>query len=189
MIQQLIDQITRLLCWVIIVAPWEQGIRVRLGNRIKLLDAGAHLTIPIIDRVYRQSCRRRLTLISAMTLTTKDGHTITISGYVGYEIIDLVKLYSTLSHAEDTIEAEMANLIAGYISQNTLNECNARNIETHVKAQMRLELYGLRGTDFFIGNIATVKTYRLITGELKQWMRTTAQLDTDRTQAPNGTYI
>ena len=189
MIQQLIDQITRLFCWIIVVAPWEQGIRVRLGSNVKLLDAGWHLAIPIVDRVYRQSCRRRLAIVSAMTLSTRDGRTITVSGYIGYSIVDLLKLYSTISHAEDTIEAEISSLITDFISSHTFDECKVQEIEAHVKSKMNLERYGVEGSDFFISNFAAVKTYRFITGEVRQWMRTSTQLDTDRMQNPNGTYI
>ena len=189
MIQQLVDQISRFLYWVVVVAPWEQGIRIRLGKHIKLLGAGAHLVIPVIDRVYRQSCRRRLTVLRPMTLSTKDGRTVTISGYVGYAINDLLKLYNTISHAEDTIEAEVSTLVSSYISNNNFDDCKVPRIEDYVKSKMDIDRYGLSGSTFFISNFAVVKTYRFITGEVNSWLRSNTALDTDRMQNSNGTYV
>ena len=45
--------------WVTI-APWEQGLRVRLGRRVKLLGAGVHLRLPVLDVLYIQTVRTRI---------------------------------------------------------------------------------------------------------------------------------
>ena len=88
-LHQLLQQIGRMFVWLVIVAPWEQAIRVRLGRRVRLLPAGAYLVIPFIDRVYRQTIRRRLSIIPPQTLTTRDGKSVTLGSAVGYSIVDL----------------------------------------------------------------------------------------------------
>lgn len=45
--------------WVV-VAPWEQAVRVRLGKHLSVLNAGVHLKLPFADLVYLQSVRLRI---------------------------------------------------------------------------------------------------------------------------------
>jgi hypothetical protein len=71
--------------WVTI-APWEQGLRVRLGQRVKLLRAGIHLKLPIIDVLYIQTVRARISALGRQIAATRDGKAVTLSGAVGYAI-------------------------------------------------------------------------------------------------------
>jgi hypothetical protein len=179
MINEILRNLGQLLVWIVVVAPWEQAIRVRAGKHTKVLGPGMYVRFPFVDRVHRQSTRRRLSAISAMTLTTKCGRTITVSAYVGYAIGDLFKLYNSLHHAEDTIEAEVASKMAGFIVSRTLAECGPDLVEQHVRSAMRLEQYGLKDPEFFINNWAAVKTYRFLMGEPRNWIRSDDQLNTE----------
>ena len=165
-LQQIVEGIKNLFTWILIVAPWEQAVRVRFGSRVTLLHAGVHLRLPFFDRVYRQSIRRRLGIIRPQTITTNDGKVLTLSGVLGFSIVDLLKLYDTLEHAQDTVDAEVASSISTYCSGVTLEECRPRQIEEYVRGDVHLEKYGLAGQEFFVTSFAVVRTYRLITGDL-----------------------
>ena len=166
MISTLLQQLARALTWFFLVAPWEQAIRVRLGKHTKVLGAGVYVRIPFIDKVFKQSVRRRINAIRAQTLTTKDGKVITISGAVGYQIGDLGKLYDTLESANMTIENEVAGIIAEYIGERPLSECHSRKLEEFVAAKLDLAKYGLEGQEFYVQSFAASKTFRMITGEI-----------------------
>lgn len=168
-LQQLLHTIGRLFVWLIIVAPWEQALRIRMGKHVCLLAAGVHLRIPFVDRVYRQSTRRRMGIIRPQTLTTLDGKTIVLSGALGYAIEDLKKLYDSLDDAQDTNESEVASRLAEYVAVNKLPDCTPQQLENHVRDAMELTAYGLSGQQFFITSYAIVRTYRLITGEFPAW--------------------
>lgn len=174
MIRELIHQLSRLFTWIIIVAPWEQALRVRLGKRVRKLGPGWYWCIPFMDRVYRQSIRRRLSLIAPQTLTTKDRVAITVSGSIGYSIKDLERLYNTLHDAAETIETEAAAIVAGFIATHTMEECSPPLIEEHVRGKLKLQNYGLSTGEFWITSFASVKTYRFITGEFRSWSRAEA---------------
>lgn len=169
MLRELLSQIARLFTWVLMVSPWEQALRVRAGKHVKLLHAGAHLRIPFIDRVFRQSVRRRLCTIPPQTVTTADGKTITIGALLGYSIVDLLKLYQTLHDAHDTIEAEASAAVADYVATHDLCECRPLLIQEWVLQRIDLMQYGLSRAEFRISCFAVVRTLRLITGNLKDW--------------------
>jgi hypothetical protein len=146
--------------WVT-VTPWEQAIRVRLGRHLKLLRPGVHLKIPLLDLVYLQSVRMRVTQLPRQTIISKDNHTITLTAAIGYEICDIGMLYKTLHHPEDTISNLAQAAIVRYVSTHPLSECMPLAIEAELKA-MDLACYGLHSAEIFINDFAVARTYRVI---------------------------
>jgi hypothetical protein len=169
MIKEIIQLIRQMFTWFVIVTPWERGVRVRMGRHMKEMMPGIHLRIPFIDRFYRQSIRRRSVLIPAMTLTTSDGKTLTVGAFFWYEIQNVIALYDTLHDAHDTIESEVSGLMSRYIIAHTHEQCRAEQLSEFVLENLDLGKYGIGGFDFAISNHAEHKTYRLITGEPRQW--------------------
>lgn len=146
--------------WVVI-SPWEQGLRVRLGKHVRVLGAGVHLRIPGLDVVHIQSVRRRISTIGTQTLTTTDDRTITVAGSLGYEIADIEKLYRGLHHAEDTLQQLGRRAIAKYVTIHQLSDCTPRQLEG-LADELAFEEYGLHNPELAITDFAVVKTYRLI---------------------------
>ena len=167
---ELFRNVTGIFRWWVIVAPWEQAVRVRAGKRVDVLGAGFHLRIPLIDRVFRQSTRRRFITVPTQTVSTSDGKAVTVSGGIGYAICDIGRLYDTLHHPEDVIQTEAQGAIARFIAARTLEACGPRAIEEHVTGRMDLTRYGLSTADFYITDFVAVRTYRLIQGEPRNWM-------------------
>lgn len=165
----LIQNIGNLFTWLVIVAPWEQALRVRLGKRVVLLNAGCYLRIPFVDRVYRQTVRQRMFVIRPQVLTTLDRKTLSMSGAIGFRITDLHMLFNTLHDALDTIESQIASTIAGYVATHPLSECDPKNIEVHVSEKISLSRFGLDGQEFRLTNYAVVRTFRFISGDLPSW--------------------
>ena len=173
--------------WLVVVTPWEQVVRVRAGRRVRVLGAGMYLRIPFVDRLYRQSTRRRLSIIPAQTVTTKDGKAITIGAAVGYSITDLLQLYESIHDAADTIECEVSAVASEYFATHTFAECTPTAVAQHMRSTLDLSRYGLGDTEFHITNFAAVRTLRVITGDIRSWsqgaMLNTSESDSDRGRA------
>ena len=168
----MIDAIKNLLKgiqFLVVVAPWEQGVRVRLGRRVKLLGAGWYWRLPFLDRVFIQTARRRLSVIRAQTVSTVDGVIVTVGGAVGYEILDLLKLYHTLESPEGTIETEVASIVADYIGSHRSEDCSSVGLEKFVSGKLDLARYGLGSQEYRVTSFAAAKAYRFITGEIPSW--------------------
>jgi len=146
----------------IIVQPWQTGIRVRNGKRIKKLNGGIYFRLPYLDSIFIQENRLRVASIPIQTLTSKDIKTITISGAVGYSIIDIEKLYKTLYHPETTISNIAMSEVADFIFKNNLDSINPNTIEKAVIEKLNKDDFGLRFEYFRITNFAVVRTFRLI---------------------------
>jgi len=147
--------------WVII-QPWETGLIVRNGKRIKVRTKGIYFKLPYFDSVYVQENRLRVSEMPMQTLTSKDDKTITLNSSFGYSISDLEKLYQTLFQPETTLKNIAMSTIAEVIFNNDLQLISPSGIERKVLEKLRADDYGIKFEYFKITNFAIVKTFRLI---------------------------
>ncbi len=169
MLYDIFSKLTNLFTWFFVVAPWEQAIRIRLGNHSGLLKAGVYVRIPFVDRIFQQSIRYRLNMIRPQTLTTLDGKIVTCASAIGFYISDLYKLYNSVEQPNDTVESEVSGMIADYIGRHKLSECSFLELQKFIIEKLDIHKYGLEGTAFYITSFAATKTYRLITGDIPSW--------------------
>lgn len=156
--QWIIDSIK---IWVII-QPWETAVRVRMGNKTKILNKGIFFRIPYLDSVFVQENRLRIVQMSLQTLTTKDLSAITIEGAVGYSISDIEKLYNTLYQPETTLSNFVKSKIAEYIFERNHAEIFPSELELSIMKDLQKLDYGINIQYFKVQNFAIVKTFRLI---------------------------
>lgn len=163
---ELINTITifigKLFQWWFTVMPWEQAIRVRKGKNSKLLGPGLYMKIPFIDSVYIQTTRMRMIDTPMQTVSTKDGHSLTIKSAVGYKIADIEKLYNTLYHPETTLVNMVIGTIGECVRSQDVLEISPSYIEKCVNSIIEASDYGLKDLSVKVTTFAIVKTYRLI---------------------------
>lgn len=148
--------------WWVVVAPWERGIRIRLGKVARLLKPGIHGRVPFLDRIYVQSVRLRIISTSNQTVATKDGKVLTISFAVRFAISDIVKLYESIAHPENTLLGEVLSLAARYISARDSALVSPSAVERYVSARLYGERWGLGGLGVNVTSFAYVRTYRIL---------------------------
>jgi hypothetical protein len=161
-LQGMLSWFTDFFIWWTIVAPWEQAIRVRAGKHITVLYAGLHLKIPHLDTIYTQATRTRTVDIGTQTLTTADGHPVTIAGNVKYKIVDLLRLYQTLHNPGSTIIDLAASHIADFVTTSAKEDCAPEAVREYASAELDLSQYGLSDSYVNITDFAFVPTFRLI---------------------------
>ncbi len=164
--------------WVII-QPWEQGLIVRKGKRIRKVNGGIYFKIPYLDSVYVQEVRLRIVQITMQTLTTQDNQTLTINSAVGFKITDLEKLYQTLFHPDGTISNMAMAICAEHIFKTRLGDVKPNTIEEVVLQKLNEKDYGLKFEYYKITNFAAVKTFRLIQ-DGQSWIANDLQTTTKR---------
>lgn len=175
-INGLFNWLAKALTWWVTVMPWEQGLRIRFGNRIKLLKPGIYIKVPIIDGVYVQTTRLRIIALPIQTVSTLDAKTITVAATGGYAISDIQKLYNNLYHPEITISSFIMGLIADYVAAHNLIDCSPERIAKEVNKELiKYSSYGLTDVSAKIIGYAVVRTYRLISDQ--HYMDRGMQLD------------
>lgn len=171
----IIENLTKLFRWWIIVHPWESGLRVRFGKKIKQLKSGIHFRIPYLDSCYVQTIRLRVIGLCPQTTSTKDGQTITVICNVGYQISDLQKMYNTLYHPESTIGNIFQGKVAQFISGNNLVDVTPNSIKEYVERDLNGDEFGITYKYIQVTGFAIVKTFRLI--QDSHWQETNTKMD------------
>lgn len=104
--------------WWVVVGPWERGLRIRLGKVAAVLAPGIHFRIPFLDRIHVQSVRLRTLYLSGLTVTTRDGHALTVAMAIDFSIGDLLLMFNSLSAPDRTLQYRAAAALASFVSQN-----------------------------------------------------------------------
>lgn len=166
-VKDLIDYVSSIFKWWVIILPWQEGIRVRFGKRETHLKKGIYLKLPIVDEVFVQNVRLRYDQIPIITIATKDNHVLTINGAITYQILDILKLYHSISNPAATLAGIAMSKISEYVTGHNLDECTPSALEQYVSIP-----YGAYGLDakIKITGFAPMKTYRLI--QDMAWMPT-----------------
>lgn len=150
----------------LVLAPWEAGIRIRMGKRVAVLQPGFNWRIPGIDRISVQTTRMRVSQLPTQTMTTHDNRTLVLGANVAYSIRDIRRLYDSLHHAEDTIRCLASEAIAETINDGRgLLTPRAVAMEASVLAAERLQRFGLGDVQINMTDFAFVRTYRLISDQ------------------------
>lgn len=157
---ELLQQFFALFRWWTCISPWERGLRIRLGSRVKELTPGVWFVIPYVDKVYAQSIRQRCLTLGLQTIKLPSGgQSLSLSLMLGYSIGDIHKLYNTLEH----VDSSLAALVAGAAAKAVHSGIDQpKDITTFVMNELHLEQYGLCGVMCEVTDFVQARTYRLI---------------------------
>jgi len=159
-----LKQIGQIFTWWVMVAPWEQALRVRAGRHVRRLQPGVHLRIPFVDAVHVQSVRMRLATMSMQTVMTKDRQALTVAGALGYAVGDIERLYQTLHHAEDTLTNLSMTAVAECAAIQRAEDLTPEKLALFTTQAVigAFATYGLVDVSIRITDFAFLRTYRLI---------------------------
>lgn len=154
------------LKWWVVIAEWEQGIRIRLGKNSTLLSPGIHFRIPWLDRIYVQSDRLRTMTNSGITCRSRDNKTVVFGLAMHFAIANVKQLYMTLDDPEQTIRAYAIDQALKFIEVSNAADITTGALEKAVTfCDDRVAGWGLRDLSFTVTTMAVVRAYRLLSHE------------------------
>lgn len=145
----------------VIVLPWEQAVRVRLGSRVRLIGPGLHLKLPWLDVVTLFNSRLRVAL-STQTLTTEDGHILTIALLIGFRIVDPLTAMLRMQQPETTCGSLAASAAAGFVQSKTKVALACVELERHVMSSLSTDGMGVEFDFVRVRDFAYAKAYRFL---------------------------
>lgn len=151
----------------IVIAPWESGLRVRLGRTATTLHPGPHWRLPFLDRTFVQSTRLRSISDQGQTMTTRDGHVLTLSVAVFYAIDDIARLYKSVSNPETTLLYQVEGLVAECIAQTDRADLTPKGVEEFVTKRLPSTEWGLGQLKLTVITFAFVKVFRLLQNDYR----------------------
>lgn len=160
---QLLSSFAKPLKWWIVIAPWERGVRVRLGRSAVELRPGPHLRIPFLDRIYVQSVRLRTVLETNQVASTLDGKVLNVSFGVRFQVADPVRLYESVINPEVTVTGIVQGEVMRVICETTCADLTVTRLEQAVNARLgEVASWGLADVRFFVTGYAFVRAYRIL---------------------------
>ena len=99
----------------VVIEPWDEGLRVRLGKHTKILKPGVHLSLPWIDVVETMNVKRQAVNLPNQNIWTLDRKSITISGAFEYEVVDIAKVFLEVQDLDESLIEVTQGLIADYV--------------------------------------------------------------------------
>ncbi len=97
----------------IVIAPWEIGVRVRLGKNARALNPGPHLRIPFIDVIVLVNTRLRINGTPPITVAgSLLNRARYISAVVGFRIADPVRAMLKFGMPESAVITKAQGEIA-----------------------------------------------------------------------------
>ncbi len=147
---------------LVIILPWERAVRVRLGKHVALWEAGWYLKLPFIDSVHLLNARLRIANTDTQTLTTADGHALTVACAVGFCIQDPAAAMQRLQFPEQSCAMLAASTVADIVTRTPRADLSPRALEQHVLAEVQR---GTAGCEFEFVRVITfayARTIRLL---------------------------
>lgn len=149
-----------------VIAPWERGIRVRLGKNAALLEPGVHLRIPLVDEIILFNNRLRIATFPGQTIRTADGHTVTVAGNVGFRIDDPLRAMLSLQQPEYSCAAVVQTSVSSYVTTRGYEEIDVAEMESQACEELARIADGLAIEFVRLTDFAPVsRTFRLLGDE------------------------
>jgi regulator of protease activity HflC (stomatin/prohibitin superfamily) len=141
MFDKLIDLLTSsihmLMFWTV-VQPYEQAVRMRLGEFREVLDPGFHWKMPFaIDYVHTEHVVPKTERLSSMATTTTDGRNVGFDAVITYRINDIKKAVLEVEDVRDSIADACAGVIGTALAGATWEDIRTGTVVDQLTAACR----------------------------------------------------
>lgn len=167
MFDKLIDIITHWwlqLTPVIIIRDYEEAVLLRFGMFNKVLLAGMHFKIPLIDEVIDQHVVVTTLSLDAQSLYTKDKQNIVVKGVIKYKIADVKTFLLEVYDAQDALSDMAQSIIKNVIMSMTMDECTDSELDNTLTKKVRVEAkkWGVEVQQVTLTDLAPIRSFRFI---------------------------
>ncbi len=137
----------------IVIAPWDIGIRVRMGKSAATLAPGPHFRIPFIDEIILVNTRMRIESTPPITIAGSKANTAkVVSATVGYSISDPLKAALTYTYP--------GPIVTGFVQAAIVDGRNEQQAMEYTSEAVRSG--GIKIEFVYFSENVEVRTYRLI---------------------------
>lgn len=150
-----------------IIDVFEHGLVLTLGkDRGRRLGPGFHWIWPFIDKVLFEEIVPRVGGLDSQTLTTSDGHTVTIQVMLTWKIRpeEIHKALLEVVNVEAAVRDIFYGAVGEAVSKNKMEDLNNRSFLTKLKhtCQTRADDYGIDVIRMAVTQLTSCRTFRLI---------------------------
>jgi len=164
-LREIFDKILSLFPQCFIIAPYEAGIRITFGKRVKALEAGWYIIWPLIQRLVWMEVQSQVVDLRNQSIRTIDGHELIVSGAVQYKIVDIEKAIINIQDVDKSIETLSLGIIMDFISTKVIEDCKSmESLKKEILKGLRdaASGWGLKIEKVYITDLGRTKNLRLL---------------------------
>lgn len=148
-----------------VVAPFEEGVQIRLGKFNRILASGLHFVLPFgIDHCIIQCVVPTTHSLGDESITTKDGKSIGFSAVVTYQIRDIKKALLEIEDVTHAVRDACSGEIGRVLRESTWEEILASEMldKLTMACRKRGWKYGIEIMSTQLAGISLVRSIRLM---------------------------
>jgi len=167
-LKELFDKILSIFPQIYILTPYEAGIRITLGKRVKAKSAGWYLIWPLFQRFVWQEIQPQIIDLRNQSIRTIDGHELIVSGAIQYKIVDIKNSILNVQNVDKAVQTTCLGMVVDFMTTKTMRECqNLENLKTEILRGLRIASkgWGLKIEKIFITDLGKTRNIRLLSNE------------------------
>lgn len=119
----LIIQFAELFRFWYVLQPYEQGVLVRLGKFVRVMEPGFHWVAPLsVDVVHYESVVPTTHSLGNESITTKDGKAVSFHAVVTFQIADIEKVLLSVHDTDHALVDACRGEVARTLMAHTWDE-------------------------------------------------------------------
>jgi len=149
---------------LVIVDPWEAGIRVRGGKKIKKIGPGIHRRFPVLDDFFVINVRRQVIDLDDQTVETSDRIPMLLSLTVGYSIKHPDKIWLKVQDHDESLQTDIQKVVADWVNITIYSDLTIVNLVDSCFADVRSIGFnwGCEIDELGVNTISKHRPYRFI---------------------------
>ena len=161
----LFDKLLSIFPCIFILTPYEAGIRVTFGTRVKAKGAGWYVMWPLIQRFVWMVVNSQIIDLRNQSIRTKDNRDIIVSGAIQYCIKDVEKAICNIQNVDTAIITLSLGIILEFVSLHDLSECgNKEELKKEILRGLREAStgWGIKIERVYITDLGIARNIRLL---------------------------
>jgi len=149
---------------LVIIREYEEAVLLRFGLFNRVLLAGIHFKIPLVDEVLDQHVVTTTLSLDAQSLYTKDKQNIVVKAVIKYKISDVKTFLLEVYDAQDALSDMSQSIIKNVIMSMSMDECTDSELDNTLTKKVRVEArkWGVEVQQVTLTDLAPIRSYRLI---------------------------
>jgi len=149
---------------LVIIREYEEAVLLRFGLFNRVLLAGIHFKIPLVDEVLDQHVVTTTLSLDAQSLYTKDKQNIVVKAVIKYKIADVKTFLLEVYDAQDALSDMSQSIIKNVIMSMSMDECTDSELDNTLTKKVRVEArkWGVEVQQVTLTDLAPIRSFRLI---------------------------
>jgi regulator of protease activity HflC (stomatin/prohibitin superfamily) len=166
MFDKLIDLIVTFIHDILpykIVNQWEEGVHLRTGKFLRVVQPGLRFKTPFFDQILTTSVITQTVNLKPQTVTSLDEKSVVLSSIVRYHIVDVKKFLLGVMHANDVLVDTTQGIIRDVVESTTWQDLYDLGNIVITNVNLEVEKWGIEVELISFPDLGEIKTYRIMT--------------------------